>query len=173
MPKAKLDAGLAFARRRCEDVVVLMLSAMFVVFCIQISCRYVFNFPIGWTHEVSVTLWIWLTLFGAAFVVRENEEMRFDLIYGAVNERIRRVMALITAAGLITTFTMSLPAVIDYVGFMRVEKTAYLKIRFDWLYAIYIVFALATIVRYLWLGWVAVFGRGPEAYDPTTVSSGV
>ncbi len=173
MTRTQLHTAMAFARRRCEDVVVFLLATMFVVFCIQITCRYVLNLPIGWTHEISVTLWIWLTLFGAAFVVRESEEMRFDLIYGAVNQRLRRAMALVTAAGLLITFTMSLPAVMDYVSFMRVEKTAYLKIRFDWLYAIYVVFAVAMIVRYLWLGWVAVFGRGPEAYDPTTASSGV
>ena len=34
---------------------------------------------------------------------------------------------------------------------MKVEKTAYLKIRFDWLYSIYVIFAVAVIVRYLWL----------------------
>ena len=55
---------------------------------------------------------------------------------------------------------MSLPAVIDYIGFMKVEKTAYLKIRFDWLYSIYVVFAVAMIVRYLWLGWQAICGQG-------------
>ena len=29
-------------------------------------------------------MWLWLVLFGAAFVVRESEEIRFDIIYGAV-----------------------------------------------------------------------------------------
>ena len=32
-------------------------------------------------------MWIWLVLFGAAFVVREDEEIRFDIIYGAVGAR--------------------------------------------------------------------------------------
>ena len=39
---------------------------------------------------------------------------------------------------------------------MQVEHTAYLKIRFDWLYSIYVVFAVATIARYLWLAWSAL-----------------
>ena len=64
-----------------------MLAAMFVVFIVQIVFRYLLNFPIGWTHEVSMILWLWLVLFGAAFVVRENEEIRFDIIYGAVGRR--------------------------------------------------------------------------------------
>ena len=66
-----------------------------------------------------------------------------------------------------------LPAVVDYVTFMKVEKTAYLKIRFDLLYSIYIVFVVATICRYLWLGWQALRGVAPEEFDPTKAGSGV
>ena len=33
---------------------------------------------------------------------------------------------------------------LDYVTFMKVEKTAYLKIRFDWLFSIYVVFVVAV-----------------------------
>jgi hypothetical protein len=56
---------------------------------------------------------------------------------------------------------------------MKVEKTAYLKIRFDWLYAIYIVFVIATICRYLWLAFQAMRGVAPVEFDPTKASSGV
>ena len=40
---------------------------------------------------------------------------------------------------------MSLPAVVDYVTFMKVQSTAYLKIRFDWLFSIYVIFAVAVL----------------------------
>lgn len=150
-----------------------MLGIMFAAFIVQIVFRYILNFPIGWTHEISVIMWLWLVLFGSAFVIRESEEIRFDIIYGAVGAGPRRVMAAITAVALIVLFSLSLPAVIDYVTFMKVEKTAYLKIRFDYLYAMYVVFAVAMIVRYLWLGWQAIWGRAPEAFDPTKAGSGV
>ena len=159
--------------RRAENALAAMLAAMFAVFILQIVFRYVANLPIGWTHEISVALWLWLVLFGAAFVVSEREEIRFDIIYGAVGPRPRRIMCLITAVALVTLYTISLPAVVDYVRFMRVERTAYLKIPFDWLFSIYIVFAVAAIVRYLWLGWRALRGEAPEAFDPTKASSGV
>lgn len=163
----------AWLRRRAEDILVAMLVAMFLVFLLQIVSRYLFNWPIGWTHEISVVLWIWIVLFGAAFVIRDAEEMRFDLVYGAVGARARRAMAFVTAVAVVWLFGLSLPATWDYVTFMKVEKTAYLHLRFDWLYSIYIVFALAMIVRHLWVGWTAVFGRAPAAYDPTKASSGV
>ena len=160
-------------QRRAENVLAMLLLAMFLVFLLQIVSRYVLNLPIGWTHEISVVLWIWLVLFGASFVIRDAEEMRFDLIYASVGDRTRRAMAFVTAVVLVALFGWSLPAVWDYVTFMKVERSAYLRLRFDWLYSIYVVFALGMILRHLWIGWSAVFGRAPEAYDPTKASSGV
>jgi C4-dicarboxylate transporter, DctQ subunit len=159
--------------RRAENVAAAMLAVMFAAFIVQIFFRYVMNFPIGWTQELSVILWLWLVLWGAAFVVREREEIRFDIIYGAAGPRARRVMCLITAVALLALYIVSLPAVVEYVTFMKVEKTAYLKIRFDLLYSIYIVFVIATICRYLYLGWQALRGIAPEQFDPTKASSGV
>lgn len=164
---------LEWLRRRAENIAAAMLAAMFIAFMLQIVFRYVLNLSIGWTHEISVVLWIWLVLFGSAFVVREQEEIRFDLIYGAVGDRPRRIMGIVTAGALIILFGLSLPAVVDYVTFMKVERTAYLKIRFDYLYSIYVVFAIAMIVRYLWLGWQAMRGESPVAFDPTKTTSGV
>ena len=169
----RLKALGGWLSRRAENVLVLMLGAMFAVFILQIVFRYLLNLPIGWTHEISVIMWLWLVLFGTAFVVRDNEEIRFDILYSAVNQRWRRVLVVASAVILIVLFGISLPAVIDYVMFMKVEKTAYLKIRFDWLYSIYAIFAVATIVRQFWLGYQAIWGRGVDEFDPTKVSSGV
>ena len=167
-------AGLgAWFHARAENILAAMLAVMFSVFILQIVFRYILNLPIGWTHEISVIMWLWMVLFGTAFVVRDSEEIRFDIVYSAVSDRWRRVMVVISAITLIFFFAISLPAVVDYVTFMKVEKTAYLKIRFDWLYSIYAIFAVATIVRQFWLGCQAIWGRGPDAFDPTKASSGI
>jgi TRAP-type C4-dicarboxylate transport system permease small subunit len=150
-----------------------MLAVMFAAFLLQIAFRYVLGLPIGWTHELSVILWVWMVLWGAAFVINEREEIRFDIIYGAVGPKPRRIMGIVTALALIALYLVSLPAVVDYVTFMKVERTAYLKIRFDLLFSIYVVFVVAVIVRYIWLAWQAMRGVAPEEFDPTKASSGV
>lgn len=167
-----VDVG-AWLHARAENLLAAMLAVMFTVFILQIFFRYIVNLPVGWTHEISVIMWLWMVLFGTAFVVRDSEEIRFDILYSAVSDRMRRVLVVTSAAALIVLFSISLPAVIDYVLFMKVEKTAYLNIRFDWLYSIYAIFAVATIVRQFWLGYQAIWGKGTEAFDPTKVSSGV
>jgi len=159
--------------RRAENVLAVMLAVMFFAFLLQIVFRYILNLPVGWTNELSSILWIWLVLWGAAFVVREEEEMRFDLLYAAAGPQLRRAMFLISAVSLIFLYSVSFPAVLDYVTFMKVEKSAYLKIRFDWLFFIYVVFVVAIIIRYLWLSWQVLRGKAPEEFDPTKAGSGV
>ncbi|HWL56609.1 MAG TPA: TRAP transporter small permease subunit [Paracoccus sp. (in: a-proteobacteria)] len=170
MSPASLTGWLA---RRAENALVLMLLVMFLVFLLQIVSRYLLNLPIGWTHEVSVMLWIWLVLFGAAFVLSDDEEMRFDLFYRGVGDRARRVMVVISAIATVAAFAVALPATWDYVTFMKVEKSAYLRIRFDWLYSIYVLFAVAMIFRQLWIGFRAIYGRAPDQPDPLKPSSGL
>jgi TRAP-type C4-dicarboxylate transport system permease small subunit len=155
-------------RRRAENVAAAMLAVMFAAFIIQIVFRYFLNFPIGWTSELTVILWLWLVLWGAAFVVKESEEIRFDLISGAVGRRARVAMGAVTALAVIILYAVSLPAAWKYVAFMKVEKTAYLKIPFNWLFSIFLVFTVAVIVRYVFLLF-----RGPEKSDAGNVSSGL
>lgn len=172
-----METGLpalgAWLYRRAEDILMAMLATMFFAFLLQIVFRYVLNWPTGWTNELSAILWIWIVLFGAAFVVKEEEEMRFDLIYASVGARTRSAMFLMSAISLIALYGISFPAVLDYVAFMRVEKTAYLKLRFDWVFSIYVIFVIAIIARYIWLSWQVLRGEAPEEFDPTKAQSGI
>lgn len=157
---------LGWARRRAENVLAALLAAMFVAFVIQIAMRYVMNAPVGWTTEVSTLAWLWGILWGAALVLTDEEEIRFDILYGAVPPVLRRVFDVIASGVVVAVFGWSLPAVYDYVTFMKVEKSAYLGIRFDWLYSIYLVFAVAMIIRHAVIALRAATGRrhaGPRA----------
>jgi TRAP-type C4-dicarboxylate transport system permease small subunit len=160
-------------RRRAENVAAAMLAVMFAAFVIQIVFRYFFNFPIGWTSELTVVMWLWLVLWGAAFVVKESEEIRFDLLSGAAGRRARIAMGIIAGVALVVLYGASLPGAYSYVTFMKVEKSSYLNIRMDWLFSIYLVFVVAIIARYLWILSHLVRGEEPEEIDPTKASSGL
>jgi TRAP-type C4-dicarboxylate transport system permease small subunit len=158
----KLEAHARWLRRRAENVAALLLLAMFLCFILQIVTRYVFNYPLGWTDEMSVLAWIWCTLWGAVFVLREKDEVRFDIIYSTASEKTRCVFTVITGIAAILMFAIALPAVIAYVTFLKVERSAYLGIRLDYLYSIYIVFSIGVIIRYAALTWRALRGRAPD-----------
>ena len=160
-------------RRRAENIAAAMLAVMFAAFVVQIAFRYFLNFPVGWTSELTVVMWLWLVLWGAAFVVNEREEIRFDLLSGAVGRRTRIAMGLVAALALVVLYAASLPATYDYVTFMKVERSSYLKIRIDWLYSIYLIFLVAILVRYLWILSHLLRGEEPEEADSTQPSSGL
>lgn len=161
----------AWLRRRAEDIAAAMVAVMFAAFVVQIVFRYFFNFPVGWTSELSVVMWLWLVLWGAAFVVKEREEIRFDLLSEAAGRRGRIVMGIVAAAALLALYGGSLPATWKYVTFMKVESSSYLKIRMDVLFSIYLVFVVAILVRYLWILWRLLRGGEPDRADATQTSS--
>jgi TRAP-type C4-dicarboxylate transport system permease small subunit len=165
-----IGATGGWLRRRAENISVAMLVVIFAALIAQVVFRYLVNMPMGWTDELSLITWTWLVLWGAAFVVRERDEIRFDLILASVPSVVRRAMTVVSAAALVVLFLISLPAVIDYVTFMRVQRTAYFHLRFDWFFSIYIVFAVAAIVRYLWIGWRAILGPDRKSRADQTMS---
>lgn len=163
--KAAILKLLRWLHRRAENIAAALLAAVFVTFLLQILFRYVLGWPVGWTLEVSTLLWMWLVLWGAAFVVAERDEIRFDLIYTSVSERIRRGFTVMTAIVFVGLFVAAMPDVIGYVTFMKVESASYIDVRLDYLFSIYVIFAVAMIVRYLMLMWQAIRGRSPDIAD--------
>ena len=153
-------------RRRAENVAVALLSVMFATFILQIFFRYVLNNAVGWSEEVIITTWLWSVLWGAAFVLRESEEIRFDIIYSNIGEGVRRVFTAVSGLVLIVLYGISLPGAYSYVSFMRVERSAYLQVPISWLYSVYVIFAVACVGRYCWLVYQAVRGARSPATDP-------
>ena len=160
-------------RRRAENIVSVMLGIMFVAFIIQIVFRYFFNFPVGWSSELSVIMWLYMVLLGSAFWLKDSEEIRFDLVADSVGPRARRVIGILVSIATVVLFAMSLPASVKYVAFMKVESSSYLKIRLDILFSIYLVFVVAVIVRYAWKAWTGLRGEVAEDVDVTKKGYGL
>jgi len=153
-------------RRRAENVAVALLTLMFATFILQIFFRYVLDDPLGWSEEVIITAWLWTVLWGAAFILDESEEIRFDILYSNISENTRRIFTVLTGVALVLLYGISLPAAYGYVSFMKVEHSAYLRVPLNWMYSIFIVFTVASIGRYCWLVWRAVHGDKSPATDP-------
>ena len=173
--RAFASKAAGWLQRRAENLMAALLGLMFAAFLVQIVFRYFFSFPVGWTSELTVATWLWLVLWGSALVLKDEEEIRFDLVCSALGRRARRAMGIAAAVALVVLYGMSLPAAWSYVTFMKVEKSSYLHVRLDWMYSIYLLFVVAVIVRYLWILWRLARGKALEASgtDSTGMSSGL
>ena len=135
-------------RRGAESVLVLMMAAMFVAFILQVLFRYALNLPVGWTDEVCTLVWMWGILWGASFVLKNRDDIRFDMLYSRLPRRARRVCTVAPSAALVLLLVGSLRASWSYVSFMKVESSASFGIPLNWVFSIYIVFVLAMVVRH-------------------------
>ena len=159
---------LSLLHRRAEDVAVALLAAMFSAFILQIFSRYVIREPLGWTLEACLLAWLWLIFWSAAFLVRDKDHVRFDILYVGASRRSRKVFAFISAVSLVAAFSASFPATYDFISFMKIETSSTLGIRLDYVFGIYLIFAAVIILRYLWralklLRGVEIEGHGTES----------
>lgn len=158
-----MTAWLGRLQRIADIVAALLMGTMFFSFIVQVAARYVFNAPVSWADELSVIMGIWAILWATSFCTRDADNIRFDIIYTAVRPVTRRAFDIITSLALIVIFTVSLPAVWNYVTFMKIEATAAMHIRYDIVFSIYIIFVLAMIVRHAVIFWNALRGRESES----------
>lgn len=155
----RLESLAGRLRSAAEIVVALLLGSMFATFLVQIAFRYLLSLPLGWTVEYVTIAWLWGILFGYAFVVRDDDVIRFDLVYAAVPDRVRRAMDVVTGLACAGILLWSLPKAWGFVAFMGVERTAYMRLPFDLVFAIYVPFAIAVSLRALIGVWRALRGQ--------------
>jgi C4-dicarboxylate transporter DctQ subunit len=143
-------------QRRADDVGVIMLSLMFLAFVVQITARYVFNYPLGWTLELCLTMWLWTVFWGASFSLRNEDHVRFDMIYLNVSPKAKRWLAAIAAIAIVVTMLVALPRTYDFISFLKIKKSGTLRIPLMYVFSIYLVFMVAIIAIYA-RGLVRIF----------------
>ncbi|WP_170787611.1 TRAP transporter small permease [Ruegeria lacuscaerulensis] len=152
--------------RLTEAIAGGMLAAIFLIFLLQILLRYFFT-PAGWTLELIGILWVWVIFFSCAFIVRERDHVKFDIIYLSVPMRVRQVFAMLAAAAIVVGMLYSFLPTWDYIDWMKIRKTSTVrnpfsgeKIPLRTVFSIYAVFMLVVAARYAWL-FFDIMRNGP------------
>ena len=143
-----MRSRLDWLQARADDVAVGLLTAMFVAFVLQITARYVVNYPLPWTLELSLTMWLWTVFWGSALCLRNKDHIAFDMIYNHVRPGVRRVFGAISALAIIVAMLASLPATWDWVSFLTIKKSATLRIPLAYVFSVFFFFFMGTIVIY-------------------------
>jgi len=133
---------------RADDVAVGLLTAMFVAFVLQITARYVINYPLPWTLELSLTMWLWTVFWGSALCLRNRDHIAFDMLYNHVGARTRKVFGIISSVAIILAMVLSFPATWDWVSFLTIKKSATLRIPLAYVFSFFLLFMVGTIVIY-------------------------
>lgn len=147
-------------RRAAGALGALLFAALFLVFIVQVTARFVFHRPLPWTDEAAVVLYVWVILWTAAFVVPEREHVMFDLVWNAAGRRARQAMRIAGNALVAVLAAIALPGTWDYVKFMAREGTPVLDVPFSLVFLPFVGLLAALALRCAWNVVEALRGRG-------------
>jgi len=124
-----------------------MFAAVFLIFNYKIFTRYFEHDEAVWADEVPVILFIWIIFWAQSFIVRDKDQITFDLVYRLLPPRGRRAAALARYLLIGGIFLWSLPGSLGYIQFLWREHTPVLNLPLDWVYSCFGLFLIAVIVR--------------------------
>jgi len=127
-----------------------LFLALFVVFIVQVTARFVFNRPLPWTDEAAVVLYLWVILWAAAFMVPRREHVAFDLLWNVAGPRTRHAMHIAGQLLVGGLCAVALPASWDYVHFMQRESTPVLGVPLMVVYLPFVLLLGALVLRSAW-----------------------
>ena len=79
------------------------------------------------------------------------------MIYDGVRPPVRRVLAILGAIAIAGAFIAGFPAMLSFITFMKIDVTPVTRIRFDYVYSVWILFILAVIARTI-VSLIRLFG---------------
>jgi len=143
-----LAAAIATRLRQLADwIACAMFAAVFVIFNYKIFTRYFEHDEAVWADEVLVILFIWIIFWANSFLVRDKEQITFDLVYRLLPATAQRYTALARAILVGGIFAWALPGSLDYIRFLWREHTPVLNLPLDIVYSCFGIFLVAVIVR--------------------------
>jgi TRAP-type C4-dicarboxylate transport system permease small subunit len=134
-------------RQLTDGIACAMFAAVFVIFNYKIFTRYFEHDEAIWADEVLVILFVWIIFWVNSFLVRDKEQITFDLVYRLFPAAAQRYVALARAVMVGGIFAWALPGSLDYIGFLWREHTPVLNLPLDMVYSCFGLFLVAVIVR--------------------------
>ncbi len=142
-----------------DRLAAAMFAAVFLIFNYKIFTRYFEHNEAVWADEVLVILFIWIIFWAQSFIVRDKDQITFDLVYRLLPPRGRRVAALARFILIGGIFLWSLPGSLGYIQFLWREHTPVLNLPLDWVYSCFGLFLIAVIVRCVFGVWKLLGSR--------------
>ena len=174
--KARITNFVTGFRIAADYVTTAMFFAIFAIYLIGITARYVFNAPISWSDELAMIVFVWCMFLTDAFVSRDQDHVAFDVLWERLGPNGRRVVGLLQTGLFGILFAVSFPVIVDYVMFLWREQTSALGWRLDFVYICFVIYYAMIVVRlaakflsFAGPGWRAQVADDESAAAPNVV----
>lgn len=123
--------------RKIEEYILAWgIIAISLITIFNVISRFIFNYSLVYTYDISKCLIIIITFIGIGYAVRQGRHIRMTAIYDLLNERYRKI--LIIFISMITALIMLYLCYLSIQYYMDVKETGKLmtalRIPLHWIY---------------------------------------
>ena len=106
-------------------IVISSLSGMFISILLQVILRYLFGKPLLWSEEVARYLFVYFSLIGISYGIKENSHIRMVAFIQLLPERIQSIIDFVLNIMIAALFLWLAPQSIPFLGTqMKIYATA-------------------------------------------------
>lgn len=118
----KVDKYLAMIE---NAVIILGLSAMFLILLAQVIMRYVFSRPLTWSEEAARFIFVYVSFIGISYAYRQKGHIRMEVVVNLFPQAVRRGLEVLINLGTIALFCYMIPFSFRFIGIQAgVKATA-------------------------------------------------
>lgn len=93
--------------KNLDDILGMVLMAFIILLaCANVFMRYVVGSPWGWVEEVTIFTFVWLTMIGAASVIKAEGHCSIDVLARKLPDGQRRVLNIVVNMIVIITLLL-------------------------------------------------------------------
>lgn len=78
--------------RLAKWVIIAAMMLMPAIMAIQVTLRYIFNYPLGWAEEAVRSIFVWLVFMSACAALRRGELIAMDFVVKRLASRVASVL---------------------------------------------------------------------------------
>ena len=106
-------------------VIILGLSAMFLILLAQVIMRYVFSRPLTWSEEAARCIFVFVSFIGISYAYRQKGHIRMEVVVNLFPQAVRRGLEVLINLGTIALFCYMIPFSFRFIGIQAgVKATA-------------------------------------------------
>lgn len=106
-------------------VIILGLSAMFLILLAQVIMRYVFSRPLTWSEEAARFIFVYVSFIGISYAYRQKGHIRMEVVVNLFPQAVRRGLEVLINLGTIALFCYMIPFPFRFIGIQAgVKATA-------------------------------------------------
>ena len=106
-------------------VIILGLSAMFLILLAQVIMRYVFSRPLTWSEEAARFIFVYVSFIGISYAYRQKGHIRMEVVVNLFPQAVRRGLEVLINLGTIALFCYMIHFSFRFIGIQAgVKATA-------------------------------------------------